>query len=55
MPYKSEKIKLSPTQDRRRKLTDKQKELIKELALEFGAAENLGEEKKGFFGGKKKK
>ena len=37
-----------------KKLTDKQKELIKELALEFGAAENLGEEKKGFFGKKKK-
>ena len=33
---------------------DKQKELIKELALEFGAADNLGEEKKGFFGKKKK-
>ena len=37
-----------------KKLTDKQKELIKELALEFGAADNLGEEKKGFFGKKKK-
>jgi DNA invertase Pin-like site-specific DNA recombinase len=31
MPYKSEKIKLSPTQDRRRKLTDEQKEEIKRL------------------------
>ena len=31
MPYKSEKIKLSPTQDRRRKLTDEQKEEIKKL------------------------
>ena len=28
MPYKSEKIKLDPTQDRRRKLTDDQKEEI---------------------------
>jgi DNA invertase Pin-like site-specific DNA recombinase len=31
MPYKSEKIKLSPTQDRRRKLTDEQKEEIKRI------------------------
>lgn len=31
MPYKSEKIKLAPTQDRRRKLTDEQKEEIKRL------------------------
>ena len=31
MPYKSEKIKLSPDQDRRRKLTDEQKEEIKKL------------------------
>ena len=29
MPYKSEKIKLPPTKDRRRKLTDEQKEEIK--------------------------
>lgn len=29
MPYKSEKIKLSETQDRRRKLTDKQREEIR--------------------------
>lgn len=28
MPYKSEKIKLAPTQDRRRRLTDEQKEEI---------------------------
>ena len=28
MPYKSETIKLAPTQDRRRKLTDEQKEEI---------------------------
>ena len=31
MPYKSEKIKLSPMQDRRRKLTDEQKEEIKKI------------------------
>ncbi len=37
-----------------KKLTDKQSELIKQLAMEFGAADNLGEEKKSFFGKKKK-
>ena len=31
MPYKSEKLKLSETQDRRRKLTDDQKEEIKHI------------------------
>ena len=31
MPYKSEKIKLKGLQDRRKKLTDKQREQIKEL------------------------
>ena len=31
MPYKSEKIKLSETQDRRRKLTEEQKAEIKDL------------------------
>ena len=31
MPYKSEKIKLSGLQDRRKKLTDKQRAEIKEL------------------------
>ena len=31
MPYKSETIKLSETQDRRRKLTDDQKEEIKRI------------------------
>lgn len=31
MPYKSEKIKLEGLQDRRKRLTDKQKEDIKEL------------------------
>ena len=31
MPYKSEKIKLNELQDRRRKLTNKQKEEIKKL------------------------
>ena len=34
MPYKSEKIKLSETQDRRRKLTDEQKEEIKKIYAE---------------------
>lgn len=31
MPYKSEKIRLSETQDRRRKLTEDQKEEIRQL------------------------
>lgn len=31
MPYKSEKIKLPPTKDRRRKLTDDQKEQIRRI------------------------
>ena len=31
MPYKSEKIKLAETQDRRRKLTSQQREEIKDL------------------------
>ena len=31
MPYKSEKLKLSETQDRRRKLTDNQKEEIERI------------------------
>ena len=31
MPYKSAKIKLDPSQDRRRKLTDKQKEEIRRI------------------------
>ena len=31
MPYKSETIKLAPAQDRRRKLTDEQKEEIKRI------------------------
>ena len=34
MPYKSEKIKLAPNQDRRRKLTDEQKEAIKRIYAE---------------------
>lgn len=49
MPYKSEKIKLNGLQDRRRKLTDDQKEQIKRiyatgvcgtrpLAKEFGVS-----------------
>jgi DNA invertase Pin-like site-specific DNA recombinase len=52
MPYKSEKIKLSPTQDRRRKLTDEQKEEIRStyatglvgqrpLAKQFGVSRSL--------------
>ena len=52
MPYKSEKIKLAPTQDRRRKLTDEQKEEIKKLyatgligqrplAKQFGVSRSL--------------
>lgn len=36
MPYKSEKIKLVGLQDRRRKLTDQQKEEIKYLRLTKG-------------------
>ena len=31
MPYKSEKIKLPPNKDRRRKLTDEQKEEIRKI------------------------
>ena len=31
MPYKSEKLKLSETQDRRRKLTDEQRDEIKRI------------------------
>lgn len=31
MPYKSEKLKLPPTKDRRRKLTDEQKEEIRAI------------------------
>ena len=34
MPYKSERIKLSETQDRRRKLTDEQREAIKRIYAE---------------------
>ena len=34
MPYKSEKLKLSENQDRRRKLTDDQKEEIKRIYAE---------------------
>ena len=34
MPYKSEKIKLSEAQDRRRKLTDEQKEEIRRIYAE---------------------
>ncbi|MBR2455000.1 MAG: molecular chaperone DnaJ [Clostridia bacterium] len=36
-----------------KKLTDKQEELIKQLAIEFNV-DNLGDDKKGFFGKKKK-
>ena len=52
MPYKSEKIKLPPTKDRRRKLTDEQKEEIRliyaegkigtrPLAQQFGVSRSL--------------
>ena len=52
MPYKSEKLKLDPTQDRRRKLTDEQKEEIRRiyksgvcgqrpLAKQFGVSRSL--------------
>ncbi len=52
MPYKSEKLKLSAAQDRRRKLTDEQKEEIKRiyksgvcgqrpLAKQFGVSRSL--------------
>lgn len=36
MPYKSEKIKLPPEKDHRRKLTDDQKEQIKSIYAEGG-------------------
>ena len=52
MPYKSERIKLSESQDRRRKLTDEQKEEIRRiyaegkvgqrpLAKQFGVSRSL--------------
>lgn len=52
MPYKSEKIRLPPTKDRRRKLTDDQKEQIRRiyetgvcgtrpLAKQFGVSRSL--------------
>lgn len=52
MPYKSEKIKLDPSQDRRRKLTEEQKEEIRRiyksgvcgtrpLAKQFGVSRSL--------------
>ena len=52
MPYKSEKLKLPPNKDRRRKLTDEQKEEIKRiyatgvcgmrpLAKQFGVSRSL--------------
>lgn len=52
MPYKSEKIKLDQSQDRRRKLTDEQKREIKQiyesgvcgtrpLAKQFGVSRSL--------------
>ena len=39
MPYKSEKIKLSETQDRRRKLSDEQKDEIVSLKGTISAHE----------------
>jgi hypothetical protein len=52
MPYKAEKLKLPPTKDRRRKLTDEQKEEIRKiyatgicgmrpLAKKFGVSRSL--------------
>ena len=52
MPYKSQKIKLNPNQDRRRKLTEDQKEEIRKiyksgvcgtrpLAKQFGVSRSL--------------
>ena len=41
MPYKSEKIKLPPEKDRRRKLTDDQKEQIKSIYAEGGVGTRL--------------
>ena len=52
MPYKSEKLKLPPNKDRRRKLTDEQKEEIRKiyatgtcgtrpLAKQFGVSRTL--------------
>lgn len=52
MPYKSEKIKLAPCQDRRRKLTEEQKDEIRRiyktgvcgtrpLAKQFGVSRSL--------------
>lgn len=52
MPYKSEKLKLPPNKDRRRKLTDEQKEEIRKiyatgtcgtrpLAKQFGVSRSL--------------
>ena len=52
MPYKSEKLKLPPTKDRRRKLTDEQKEEMRliyadgkigmrPLAQQFGVSRSL--------------
>ena len=37
-----------------KKLTDKQSELIKQLAIEFNVDDGLGDGKKSFFGKKKK-
>lgn len=52
MPYKSDKFKLNPDQDRRRKLTEEQKAIIKEkyktgkysyqsLANQYGVSKSL--------------
>ena len=37
-----------------KKLTEKQRELINQLAVEFGAADGIDNDKKSFFGKKKK-
>lgn len=39
MPYKSEKIRLSPSQDRRRKLSEEQKEEIRKIYATGGIGE----------------
>ena len=44
MPYKSEKIRLSETQDRRRKLTEEQKETVRDM-VRLMRARQTGQEK----------
>ena len=52
MPYKSEKIKLKGLQDRRKRLTDKQRKEIEEIyisAMDFDAMDKKIEELYKFF------